>query len=49
MSADVVCTNTECPEFDVPKINPLGLPVADMFCGHCGLPVTEQGAPRVDE
>jgi len=44
--ADVVCTNSECSEFDVPKDNPLDYPAEAIVCGACGQPVSEATAPE---
>lgn len=36
--SDVVCANTECPEHEIPKANPMNYPPADIICGACGQP-----------
>jgi hypothetical protein len=38
--SDVMCTNDQCTEYQVPKDNRLGdFPVEDIRCGGCGAAV----------
>jgi hypothetical protein len=40
--SDVMCTNDQCSEYQIPKDNSLGnFPAEDIRCGQCGGPVEE--------
>lgn len=45
---NVVCTNPDCSEYQIPKGNPADYPVEQIQCGGCGMPVvtTEDPVPE---
>lgn len=41
MAAIVVCTNVDCPQFNIQKDNSAGFDTAEIFCGACHSPVSD--------